>query len=114
MAIPLDRRRLRAADLVYIRRDMPGITRRRRGSGFAFFGPDGRQITNPAELERLRRLGIPPAYKDVWICPLANGHLQAIGRDERGRIQYRYHPDWRSLREGGKHGLTLEFGEALP
>ena len=75
---------------------------------------DGAPLRAPAQLERIRRLAIPPAYTRVWICPLANGHLQATGRDARGRKQYRYHAQWRVARDCGKFGRMLEFGRSLP
>jgi DNA topoisomerase-1 len=76
--------------------------------------PDGRLIRDKATLARIRSLAIPPAYTDVWICPIANGHLQATGRDARGRKQYRYHPRWREVRDETKFGRMLAFSEALP
>ncbi|RZI85914.1 MAG: DNA topoisomerase IB [Rubrivivax sp.] len=93
---------------------MPGIQRVRRGKHFAYRLPNGQWLKDRATLERIRRLAIPPAYTDVWICPLPNGHLQATGRDARGRKQYRYHPDWRQARDVNKFERMLEFGYALP
>jgi DNA topoisomerase I len=93
---------------------MPGIARKRTGGGFTYVGPDGRRITNPKEIARIRSLAIPPAYTDVWICPYANGHIQATGRDARGRKQYRYHPRWREVRDVTKFERMLEFSRALP
>ncbi|EHH68173.1 hypothetical protein GMO_15230 [Gluconobacter morbifer G707] len=84
------------------------------GRGFAFYGPDGTHITDTAEISRIRRLAIPPAYTDVWICPDPRGHLQAVGKDARGRLQYRYHPRWRGVRDQDKFGRMLVFGEKLP
>ncbi|HET7422908.1 MAG TPA: hypothetical protein VFJ92_05050, partial [Gemmatimonadales bacterium] len=81
-----------SAGLRYVTDSAPGIRRKRAGSGFTYVGPDGRRITDEKALERIRKLAIPPAYTDVWICPAPNGHLQATGRDARGRKQYRYHP----------------------
>ena len=83
--------RLRRADC-----SGPGITRRRAGRGFAYFDDDGARIDEPEVLARIRELGIPPAWKDVWICPYPNGHLQATGIDAAGRKQYRYHDAWRT------------------
>jgi DNA topoisomerase-1 len=103
-----------AAGLRYVSDSSPGIHRRRAGRGFSYVGPDGRAIRDRATLERIRRLAIPPAYTDVWICPAANGHLQATGRDARGRKQYRYHPRWREVRDETKFGRMLAFSEALP
>src|SRR5687768_4107947 len=92
---------------------MPGLRRVARGDGFAYRMPDGRALRDKAPLERIRRLAIPPAYTDVWICPLPNGHLQATGRDARGRKQYRYHAEWRVARDAYKFEHMLEFGAAL-
>jgi len=94
--------------------DKPGIRRERLVEGFRYRGPDGRLIRNAAELRRIRSLAIPPAYEKVWISPRPNSHLQATGRDARGRKQYRYHPDWRLARDAGKFERMLEFGAALP
>ena len=93
---------------------MPGITRKRTGSGFTYVGPDGKRITDGTELARIRALAIPPAYTDVWICPRPNGHIQATGRDARGRKQYRYHPKWREVRDVTKFERMLDFSRALP
>jgi DNA topoisomerase-1 len=92
----------------------PGIARRRRGGRFVYVGPRGRPVRNPRVLERIRALAIPPAYEDVWICRLGNGHLQATGRDARGRKQYRYHPRWRRLRDADKFERLGPFAEVLP
>jgi DNA topoisomerase I len=100
--------------LVWISDDKPGIRRERVGDGFRYRGTDGKLIRNAAELRRIRALAVPPAYEQVWICPRPNGHLQATGRDARGRKQYRYHPDWRLARDAGKFERMLEFGAALP
>ena len=85
--------------LVYVNSCMPGLQRVRKGKGFGYRQPDGHWLSDAQELERIRRLAIPPAYTDVWVCPLANGHLQATGLDARGRRQYRYHAQWRQLRD---------------
>jgi Topoisomerase IB len=111
-ADPLDS--AEAAGLRYVSDGSPGIHRRRAGRGFGYVGPDGRRVRDRAVLERIRRLAIPPAYTDVWICPMPNGHLQATGRDARGRKQYRYHPRWRAVRDETKFGRMLAFSEALP
>lgn len=111
-ADPLDS--AEAAGLRYVSDGSPGIHRRRAGRGFSYVGPDGRLVRDRAVLERIRRLAIPPAYTDVWICPVPNGHLQATGRDARGRKQYRYHPRWREVRDETKFGRMLAFSEALP
>jgi DNA topoisomerase-1 len=103
-----------AAGLRYVSDTTPGIRRRRSGRGFGYVEPDGRPVRDQATLARIRSLAIPPAYTDVWICPAVNGHLQATGRDARGRKQYRYHPRWREVRDETKFGRMLAFSEALP
>lgn len=103
-----------AAGLVYVSDAHPGIRRLREGAAFAYILPDGRPLVAAAELARIARLAIPPAYEGVWICPNPRGHLQATGRDARQRKQYRYHPEWRSLRDSAKFERMVEFGEALP
>jgi DNA topoisomerase I len=103
-----------AAGLVYVSDDQPGITRRRQGRSFAYYRPDGSRITDRNMIDRINSLAIPPAYTDVWICPRPNGHLQATGRDARGRKQYRYHPRFRESRDSVKYERMLEFAEALP
>jgi len=104
----------KAAGLRYVSDDEPGIRRRRRGKSFSFTDPQGRPVKDPEVLRRIRSLAIPPAWTDVWICPRANGHLQATGRDAKGRKQYRYHVDWRSVRDETKFGRMIAFGDALP
>lgn len=100
--------------LVYVSDEEPGLRRRRAGKGFVYFTPEGRRVRDRGTLERIRRLAIPPAYREVWICKLAQGHLQATGRDARGRKQYRYHPRWLEVRDGEKFQRVLAFGRALP
>ena len=100
--------------LVWVSDQAPGIRRIRVGDDFAYVGPDGKRLRKAAELRRIRALAVPPAYEDVWICSRANGHLQATGRDARGRKQYRYHPDWRLARDADKFERMVEFGAALP
>jgi len=102
------------AGLRYTNDDKPGITRRRTPEGFSYYTPQGEPITDEATLGRIKKLGIPPAYEDVWICPQPNGHLQATGHDARGRKQYRYHEKWRLVRDEAKYGRMIAFGEALP
>lgn len=114
-ATPADpREAAEAAGLVYVSDEDRGIRRERKGDGFEYFKPNGDRLTDEATLERIRKLAIPPAYADVWICPKANGHIQATGRDARGRKQYRYHPQFRELRESTKYEHMLEFARALP
>jgi DNA topoisomerase-1 len=91
-----------------------GITRRRRGRGFEYRDARGRLVRDPATLARIRALAVPPAWREVWICPSPHGHLQATGFDARGRKQYRYHPEWRERREAHKFDRLREFGAALP
>jgi DNA topoisomerase-1 len=91
-----------------------GITRRRSGRGFSYRRPNGRLVRDDATLERIRKLAIPPAWTDVWICPAPNGHLQATGRDARGRKQYRYHAAYRRRREAAKYERLITFAKALP
>jgi DNA topoisomerase-1 len=102
------------AGLVYSSDAEPGITRVRRGKDFAYRDAKGRWIKDEAELARIRKLAIPPAYESVWICASPDGHLQATGRDARGRKQYRYHQTWRLERDTGKFDRLLHFAEALP
>jgi DNA topoisomerase-1 len=92
----------------------PGIVRRRTGRAFSYRDASGQAVRDAATLDRIRKLAIPPAWRNVWICPNANGHLQATGIDARGRKQYRYHAKWRALREGNKYGRMVAFGRALP
>jgi DNA topoisomerase I len=92
----------------------PGIRRRRAGKGFAYEGPDGQRIQDETSLVRIRKLAVPPAWTDVWICPSPRGHLQATGRDARGRKQYRYHGRWREVRDETKYERMVEFARALP
>jgi hypothetical protein len=94
--------------------DRPGITRQRSGRGFSYRDTDGHPIRDPEALDRIRSIAIPPAWTDVWICPLPNGHLQATGRDARGRKQYRYHPRYRARRSGAKFERLIAFARALP
>ena len=104
----------RAAGLSYTTDCRPGIRRVRHGSTFRYFTAAGRRVTNRQELERIRALVIPPAWEDVWICSDARGHLQATGRDARGRKQYRYHPNWRKVRDEAKYYRMIGFAQALP
>ena len=104
----------REAGLRWVCDDQPGLSRRRAGKGFCYRDADGHVVRDRATLDRIRMLAIPPAYRDVWICALANGHLQATGRDARGRKQYRYHADWSEVRGHGKFDRIVAFGTALP
>ena len=104
----------REAGLRYVSDDRPGIRRNRRGKSFRYVQPDGQAVRDRDTLRRIRSLAIPPAWSDVWICPLANGHLQATGHDARGRKQYHYHPRWRAVRDETKYDRLIAFGLALP
>ncbi len=104
----------REAGLRYVGDDRPGIARQRAGKHFRYLRPDGQAVRDGEERRRIRALAIPPAWTDVWICPLANGHLQATGRDAKGRKQYRYHPRWRAMRDESKYDRLIAFGQALP
>jgi DNA topoisomerase I len=103
-----------AAGLHYTIEGKPGISRRRSGRGWAYRGPDGERITDKATLARIRALVIPPAWREVWIDPDPQGHIQATGRDQKGRKQYRYHPRWREIRDETKFGRMIAFAATLP
>jgi DNA topoisomerase I len=103
-----------AARLRYVSDLDPGIRRVRAGRGFRYVGPDGKPVRDPETLRRIRALVLPPAWRDVWICKRPDGHLQATGRDARGRKQYRYHPRWRAVRDEAKYDRVIAFGQALP
>ncbi|HZU26627.1 MAG TPA: DNA topoisomerase IB [Bryobacteraceae bacterium] len=104
----------RVAGLRYVSGEGPGIIRKRKGEGFIYIGPDGEEVSDEETLARIRSLAIPPAWEQVWICPSKNGHVQAVGRDARGRKQYRYHPLYRAVRDATKFTRMVAFGEALP
>ena len=101
-------------DLHYVDDTQPGLTRKKLRGKFAYFDSAGQRITDPDEIKRINSLAVPPAYTDVWICADPRGHLQATGRDARGRKQYRYHPRWREVRDADKYSRLREFGLALP
>src|SRR5215470_8206918 len=103
-----------AAALRYVSDTQPGISRCRVGRGFRYRGVDGRPIRDPVRLRRITDLMIPPAWTDVWICPRSDGHIQATGRDAKGRKQYRYHVRWRAVRDVDKFDHLLAFARALP
>lgn len=102
------------AGLIYVTDQQPGITRLRMGEKEFKYAAHGKPITNPKVLDRIRKLAIPPAYEDVWIRASSNGHIQATGRDAKGRKQYRYHEKFRQIRDGTKYEHMLEFAAALP
>src|SRR3954447_19477014 len=103
-----------SAGLIYVSDEEPGIRRRKAGKGFGYTRPGGGKAEEEATLKRIRKLAIPPAWTDVWICPNANGHIQATGRDAKGRKQYRYHAAFREVRESTKYEHMLAFAESLP
>jgi DNA topoisomerase I len=100
--------------IIYCDDSGPGITRRKVRNGWGYWSPDGERITDRDEIDRLNRIGLPPAYRDAWFSPDANGHIQAVGWDEKGRKQYRYHPDFREAQEAAKYSRCARFGERLP
>ncbi|WP_283184144.1 DNA topoisomerase IB [Pseudomonas svalbardensis] len=102
------------SDLHYVDDTQPGITRKKLRDKFCYFDPAGQRITDQDEIKRINALTVPPAYTDVWICADPRGHLQATGRDARGRKQYRYHPRWREVRDADKYSRLRDFGLALP
>lgn len=104
----------KAAGLRYVTDSKPGIRREKDGEGFRYLDAKGEPVEDEATLKRIKSLVIPPAWTDVWICPQANGHLQATGRDAKGRKQYRYHPKWRNVRDEVKYERMINFGNALP
>jgi len=104
----------RGAGLKYVSDQTPGIRRLKKRGKFAYIAPDGSEVRDPEVLARIRALVIPPAWTDVWICACPDGHIQAIGRDARGRKQYRYHAEWRRSRDETKYSRLLEFAQALP
>jgi DNA topoisomerase-1 len=107
-------RAAKEAGLVYVSDEAPGITRKKQGKNFVYLDPRGKTIRDRETLDRIRMLAIPPAYRDVWICANARGHIQAVGRDDRGRKQYRYHEKWREVRDENKYGRMIDFAKALP
>jgi DNA topoisomerase-1 len=103
-----------SAGLHYVSDDSPGIRRQRKGKGFAYIDPHGKTVNDQETLLRIQSLVIPPAWEDVWICPSPLGHIQAVGRDQRGRKQYRYHPRFREARDETKYARMMQFVQALP
>lgn len=113
-AFPTPRQSAREASLTYVSDEQPGIRRKRHSDRFSYLTPGGKTLRDAAAMERIRGLSIPPAWSDVWISPDADGHLQATGRDQRGRKQYLYHPQWYACRDEMKFSSLVEFAEALP
>src|SRR5581483_4505947 len=101
-------------NLTYVSDEQPGLHRRKTANGFRYVDAGGRPVHDEKVLRRIKRLAIPPAWTDVWICAEPNGHIQATGRDARHRKQYRYHPAWRKLRDRDKYEHTIAFARALP
>src|SRR5256885_6290995 len=117
MAKKMDVDSIKAAEdagLRYVSDDAPGYTRKAKGDDFEYFDTEGKKIRDETQLLRIKRIGIPPAYTNVWICPSANGHIQATGRDARSRKQYRYHERWREVRDENKFDRLAQFAKALP
>jgi DNA topoisomerase-1 len=112
--LPAPAESAKAAGLRYVSDAKPGIQRRRSRGGFRYVGVDAKPLRDKEALARIKGLAIPPAWIDVWICPISNGHLQATGRDARGRKQSRYHPRWRQVRDETKYEHMVTFGHALP
>jgi DNA topoisomerase-1 len=104
----------KTAGLVYVSDERAGIQRRKSGKSFVYLDANGKRVADPMILGRTKRLAIPPAWTDVWICPSPNGHLQATGKDARGRKQYRYHPRWREVRDETKYNRMVDFARVLP
>ncbi len=104
----------RLAKLCYVTDTEPGIRRKKSGDDFVYMTAEGQRIKDMEEISRIQHMAIPPAWTDVWICPDPNGHILAVGRDEKGRKQYRYHPDWSSIRSSNKFGRMGVFGAQLP
>src|SRR3954469_20282297 len=102
------------ANLRYVSDESPGISRKKSGKNFQYIDAHGKVVRDADTLNRIRSLVIPPAWTEVWICTSANGHLQAVGRDARGRKQYRYHPKYRAVRDESKYGRMIDFAKALP
>src|SRR5439155_6826216 len=114
-SIKLDNvRAAKEAGLVYVSDESSGIHRRKSGSGFVYLDHNGKAIADKPTLARIAHLAIPPAWSDVWICPGERGHIQAVGRDDRGRKQYRYHEKWRAVRDENKYDRMIAFAKALP
>jgi DNA topoisomerase I len=103
-----------SAGLRYVSDETPGILRRRVGKAFSYRAPRGGILRDAATLKRIRSLAIPPAWTQIWICPHPDGHIQATGRDQKGRKQYRYHPRWREVRDATKYERLMDFARALP
>ena len=103
-----------ASRIVYCDDSKPGITRKKVRNGWAYYAPDGNRITDRGDIDRLNAVGLPPAYRDAWYCPRPNGHIQAVGWDEKGRKQYRYHAGFREAQEAAKYEKCADFGHCLP
>src|SRR5690349_23746404 len=108
------RQAAKSVGLRYANDEQPGIRRKGVGKGFRYLDPAGKPVKDPKTLKRILSLAVPPAWTEVWICPIAEGHIQATGRDAKGRKQYRYHADFRAVREDGKYEHMLDFAAVLP
>src|ERR1044071_677420 len=104
----------KAGGLRYVSDESRGFSRKRGGSSFRYFDQHEKELRDRAHLARIKSLAIPPAWKNVWICPISTGHLQATGRDARGRKQHRYHPKWRETRDETKYSRIIKFAQLLP
>ncbi|HEX5539471.1 MAG TPA: DNA topoisomerase IB, partial [Methylophilaceae bacterium] len=104
----------KSAGLRYVTDQLPGIQRKKIRNGFRYVDSEGKPVRDKAILNRIKSLGIPPAWQDVWICPWENGHIQATGRDDKQRKQYRYHARWREVRDEAKYARMVNFGRMLP
>src|SRR5687768_8077290 len=107
-------RAAKEAGLIYVSDDSPGYTRKRSGKSFIYLDLSGKPIRSRETIARINALAIPPAYREVWISADPRGHIQAVGRDDRGRKQYRYHEKWREARDGNKYDRMMDFARALP
>ena len=114
LGIPDPQDAAETAGLTYVSDEEPGIRRKKAGTGFSYVTSQGAKVQDQKTLKRIRKLAIPPAWTDVWICAKPNGHLQATGRDARGRKQYRYHAAFREVRESTKYEHMVEFANSLP
>src|SRR4051812_2973436 len=109
----LSKKEMAQVKLRHVDDSMPGISRKKRGKGWSYYDADNKLINDKAEIQRINSIGIPPAYRAVWISPFDNGHIQAVGYDAKDRKQYRYHANWRKVRDQNKFEHVIAFGEKL-